>query len=207
MSVTDIAMFHCANPRCETAPNKRALLTEVRLCEKKTHLYCSQLCQARHKNVHDIVCELNSRTITKECANCKTTEKVRACACRLAYFCGTDCQKALWSEHKKECTHERNQYKELEKLKLSASEEARLAHLTQAQISFYEKVNSQRLEFLESDKGKSFAEKEFENLRYLEKEYGIHVLTMVAFNVITLLQNSGGLGLAKSQAILKYSLS
>ena len=38
------------------------------------------------------------------CAYCGTGGKTLKCPCSGAIYCGTECQKAHWQHHKKECT-------------------------------------------------------------------------------------------------------
>lgn len=47
---------------------------------------------------------MEKQWVSHICDACNSTENIKRCEkCKVAYFCGVECQKKAWAKHKKEC--------------------------------------------------------------------------------------------------------
>lgn len=59
-----------------------------------------------------------SDVVKPACAHCRTEEKLKKC-CGVVFYCGTECQKSLWKEHRNICKSKKAiQFREKELVKL-----------------------------------------------------------------------------------------
>mmetsp|Transcript_23907 Transcript_23907/g.28748 ORF Transcript_23907/g.28748 Transcript_23907/m.28748 type:complete len:545 (-) Transcript_23907:200-1834(-) len=64
--------------------------------------------------------QLSANRITRQCDNPGCTKMgQKKCVCKLVSYCGTECQKAHWKEHKRECTRKNNKTKEQQEVATS----------------------------------------------------------------------------------------